>query len=308
MKIVKAILTCIYLFMLFCIGACEKPFLDEDLNKKEGTTIEQSQTVIFKMADFTEIPFTYISPGLQAGSSTCSRLEISIYSGEKRIKWLRQVNSDDNFGTMYADIPTGTYRIIALAHNCNGSATMTIPGRITFPKNKVTDTFFFSDILSVERGKTYALHLQRAVAAVQYILPKEKVKEVKTIEFKYTGGSSTLDGINGVGIVNSRQTEVREVPTEGIENGFYTTIYTFPKRDSKFLKVTVTLLNANDNVISSSLYSSVSIMKNGLLSLDDNRTHDESEEDENEEEVWTTDVYYTKSLSQLKLKMSWPKE
>ena len=84
-------------------------------------------------------------------------------------------------------------------------------------------------------------------------------QNVAQVEFRYTGGSSTLDAKGLEGCVNSRQTETREV-TEMMRTTPPTfAIYTFPRTDSEGLKIKVSFNDKNGNTLYEENYEEVQV-------------------------------------------------
>ena len=161
---------------------------------------------------------------------------------------------------MAHSLAAGTYKLVVMAHNCDGSATITSTEKVTFPNNKVTDTFFyFGDLVVSAERQTYDLTLTRAVAMVRLVLTDESIPEaVAKMKFYYVGGSSTFSPKDGYGCVNSKQTEIRAVSNDSIYE-----IYSLPHTEEDVLtKLTVTALDANDNTIKERVFENVPIVRN----------------------------------------------
>ena len=78
---------------------------------------------------------------------------------------------------------------------------------MTFPNNKVTDTFFYyGDLVVGTEKQSYDLTLTRAVAMFRLVLTDDEIPStVAKLKFYYLGGSSTFrltadpdwDAVNG---------------------------------------------------------------------------------------------------------------
>ena len=152
--------------------------------------------------------------------------------------------------------------MVVLAHSCDGIATMTDPAKITFPNNKVTDTFWYSDSITVEQDCTYQLKLKRAVAMFRLQATDAVTADVKMVRLYYTGGSSTFDAINGVGCVNSKQWENFNITDDMVGTVRNFEVYSFPKADNKGLNVTVTTHAKNSDRIFEKEIANVPIQRN----------------------------------------------
>ena len=99
----------------------------------------------------------------------------------------------------------------------------------------------------------------RLVAMFRLVLTDEDIpSNVAKVKFYYLGGSSTFSPASGVGCVNSKQTEYRAVAEDGVYE-----IYTMPHTEEDVLtKLTVTALDANDNIIKERLFENVPVVRN----------------------------------------------
>ena len=180
------------------------------------------------------------------------------------MKTVAQKEGDASYGTVALSLAAGTYRLVVIAHNCDGSATITSTEKVTFPNNKVTDTFYYyGDLVVGTEKQSYDLTLTRAVAMFRLVLTDDEIPStVAKLKFYYLGGSSTFSPKDGAGCVNSKQTEIRPVPADFV-SGTAFEIYTLPHTEDDVLtKLTVTALDANDNVIKERTFENIPITRN----------------------------------------------
>ena len=249
-------------FMLFALAllaaACEKPVIDEDL------VATKDANVILHFKQFEQEAFTRAATDI---TELCSRLNIAIFDAEgTKVKTVAQKEGDSSYGTVALTLTAGTYRLVVIAHNCDGSATITSEEKVTFPNNKVTDTFYYyGDLVVTSDVQSYDLTLTRAVAMFRLVLTDEEIpSNVAKLKFYYVGGSSTFSPKDGYGCVNSKQTEVRTVPADFV-SGTAFDIYTLPHTESDVLtKLTVTALDANDNTVKERIFENVPITRNQI--------------------------------------------
>ena len=275
------------LLFLLTFSACEKPILDETTG--EVVPSEANVVLRFTQYEWTEQrePFELarkwpsrdgqrrsqqeaFSVGSGSVAATraatnitelCSRLNIAIFDGDgTKVKTVAQKEGDASYGTVALSLAEGTYQLVVIAHNCDGSATITSTEKVTFPNNKVTDTFYYyGDLVVSNEKQTYDLTLTRAVAMFRLVLTDEEMpSNVSKFKFYYTGGSSTFSPSAGYGIVNSKQTEIRTLSEDGIYE-----IYTLPHTEEDVLtKLTITVLDANDNTIKERVFENVPVIRN----------------------------------------------
>ena len=175
---------------------------------------------------------------------------------------MAQKEGDASFGTVALTLAAGTYQLVVIAHNAEGSATITSTEKVTFPNNKVTDTFYYyGDLVVTSEVQSYDLTLSRAVAMFRMVLTDEEIPSTVTkFKFYYTGGSSTFSPSAGYGCVNSKQTEIRTVADDGTYE-----IFTLPHTEEDVLtKLTVTALDANDNTVKERVFENVPVTRNQI--------------------------------------------
>ena len=262
-----AILPSVYFFITLCFGiliaACEKLIIEEATEE----AVLNEANVVLRFTQYEQETFSVGSGSAAATRATtdvtelCSRLNIAIFDGDgTKVKTLAQKEGDASYGTVALSLAAGTYQLVVMAHNCDGSTTITSAEKVTFPNNKVTDTFYYyGDLVVGSEKQTYDLTLTRAVAMFRLVLTDESIPEnVAKFKFYYLGGSSTFSPSAGYGIVNSKQTEIRTVATDGVYE-----IYTLPHTEEDVLtKLTVTALDANDNTIKERVFENVPVIRN----------------------------------------------
>lgn len=248
--------TAILLALMAVLTACEKPLLDDAAAVSDAYLSEAN--VILRFTQFEQEAFTRAATDI---TSLCSRLNIAIFNSEgTKVKTVAQKEGDSGYGTVALSLAEGTYQLVVIAHNCEGSATITSTEKVTFPNNKVTDTFYYyGDLVVTSETQNYDLTLTRAVAMFRLVLTDENIPSaVAKFKFYYTGGSSTFSPKDGYGCVNSKQTEIRTVASDGVYE-----IYTLPHTEEDVLtKLTVTALDANDNTIKERIFENVPVVRN----------------------------------------------
>ena len=251
------------LILLFGLTACEKPVFSED---GSGGDSHAEANVILHFTQFEASPLTPLQEARGTRAATditelCSRLNIAIFDADgTKVKTVAQKSDDANYGTVALSLAAATYQLVVIAHNGDGSATISTTEKVTFPNNKVTDTFYYyGDLVVTGEKQSYDLTLTRAVAMFRLVLTDESVPAaVAKFKFYYVGGSSTFSPVEGYGCVQSKQTEIRTVADDGIYE-----IYTLPHSEEDLLtKLTVTALDANDNIIKERVFENVPVVRN----------------------------------------------
>ena len=254
-----------YLFIALAllVAACEKPILDE-----EDAVTRKEANVILHMTQYEQEAFGNSGNRAATRAATditelCTRLNIAIFDDDgTKVKTVAQKEGDASFGTVAMTLAAGTYQLVVIAHNGEGSATITSTEKVTFPNNKVTDTFYYyGDLVVTSEVQSYDLTLTRAVAMFRMVLTDDEIPSTVTkFKFYYTGGSSTFSPSAGYGCVNSKQTEIRTVADDGVYE-----IFTLPHTEEDVLtKLTVTALDANDNTVKERVFENVPVTRNQI--------------------------------------------
>jgi hypothetical protein len=242
----KLLNTLILLILIFAQTSCERVSFD-----KPGVDSHDGFELNFNVRNID-------TRGLADVSKVCNKINFAVYDSiGVRVKSVAQSSDNDkDFGLIKVSLPEGNYKVVVLAHNGNTNASTTKLNRITF-NGKVTDTFYHSDDILVKANSDYQMTLKRCAAKILFTVEDKVPDDVKQIKFYYTGGSSTLDGASGLGCVNSRQTELRDVKVEAHADSSVYELYTFPQYDNSCLSITVSCIDKSGNVVYESLFDDV---------------------------------------------------
>lgn len=247
---------------LLSFSSCEKADLSEYTDKP--TDIPGGVTVKFKVSKFEQLPFDEAGTRATAAvKDVCSRISYVFYTSDgTQQKIAHQKTTDSDFGTLSITLPQDSYRLVVIAHNGAGNPTFTSAEKISFPSNKVTDTFYCCEDIEVAEGKEYNLELKRAVAKFRLVIEDAMPTNVSQMKFYYTGGSSTFDAVSGYGCVKSRQTELRDVTADMTGKSTQFEVYSFPHAEEDALKMVVSALDASKNTIKERTFEDVPIQRN----------------------------------------------
>lgn len=252
------------LLMCLLFAACQKVDLGEETEVPEDKNL-----VTFKVKQFEQKDFDKAKSRATEISSLCKHIELIIYKDGARVNKVSQSADDKGYGTLSVALASGTYRAVILAHNQEKSPTTTEVSKISFGSD-VSDVFLWSQDITVEDGKELDVDatMHRVVAMVRIVTTDNIPSNVATMQFYYTGGSSTLDALTGIGCVKSRQTVKRTV-TEAMRGKPGTfEMYTIPRSDSETLHLEVTALDANGNTVCAKTFEDVPVTVNRISEYD----------------------------------------
>ena len=243
-----------FMLAVLILCGCEKMVIDNDVYSKGdnggNVTLHITQT-----EDATRSSVI---------SDVCGRLNVAVFdAGGQKVKAIAQTVADAGFGSVSMSLAAGNYTVVAIGHNCTGSATITSADKVTFPNNKVTDTFSYFGRLTVTGDRQDVdIRMKRAVAMIRLHLTDEMaaMNDVAQFKFYYLGGSSTFSPSAGYGCVNSKQTEYRACSDDGVY-----CLYTLPHAANDVLtKMTVTALDASDNALGEIIIENVPVTVNKI--------------------------------------------
>lgn len=245
----------------FFLSSCEKAFVENS-----GEETGEGKRIVLHLDMYDQLSFDdeCSTRAVTTMDKVCTRINMVVFQGDTKVKTINQTIDNDDFGKLSFVLPQGEYEVVIIAHSGNGAATITSE-KVTFPNNKVTDTFYTYLKLTVEESAEYTLQLKRAVAMFRLNIEDVIPDKVKQMKFYYTGGSSTFNAKTGYGCVNSKQTELRDVnDIIRSTNPASFEVYTFPHAEKGELKMTVSALNASSEIIVEKIFEKVPVAINQI--------------------------------------------
>lgn len=225
--------------------SCTRYELEENEVVGEGSNRLTLKVSPFQKSNFDVNPSSRSVVGV---NEVCSRIGFAVFdiNGKKVVSANQEVNSAMSFGTLQADLNDGVYDIVIVGHSTGGNATLSKPDSIRFTDNKLSDTFSYYERIAVNSSLTREITLKRSVAMFRLQLEERIPANIRYLKFYYSGGSSTLNAVTNLGRINSRQTELREIPESAYSssNNVFE-IYTIPHTLDDVLKITITGLAAD---------------------------------------------------------------
>ena len=253
----------ILLLAVLAIAACEKPILndmmdDEVTNHGGNVTLNFSATGAQTRATVTIGDYF-------------TKLNVMLFNedGTKYFDKVRtQYSSDENFGQLSLTLPAGEYGVVAVGHSSAKSATIKSMEMVQFTASdgqKLTDTFCYGGTVTVgDEPEQHQLTMNRMGAMVRFQFTDEEIPAQLThVKFDYTGGSANFNPTTSEGTTKSTQSETRPVAADDVYE-----IYTFPYLSSSgTLKVTVTALTAQGDVIKKRTLDAVPVTRNRITTF-----------------------------------------
>lgn len=249
------------LFMLFAavvFAACEK-YVAEDIANTQGSSVVNGNLVVKAECLQTK------AGEAQTLADRFERIGMAVFQDGKRVDYVNQSKSDNNFGTMSLDLPAGSYKLLVVAHSCSRSATTTNFNKVSFT-SPLSDVFAFQTTVEITtEAKTISATLTRATARVDFNISDAIPEHAASLMFNFTGGSLTLDAETMLGVASSVH---RVVETEITDRETKTySFYTFACPNDQKLKLEVSAYDSAGQLLGAKVFNDVTIEKNKVTSI-----------------------------------------
>ena len=197
-----------------------------------------------------------------------SKLNIMLFDadGEKAFDKVKtQLIDDDGFGQMNLSLAPGRYTIVAVGHSSIKSATIKSPVMVQFTASdgeKLTDTFCYCGAITVgDKPEYHDLVMSRVSAMFRLKITDDDIPEsFARMKFDYTGGSANFNPSTFEGTTKSTQSENRQRDATDTYSCF-----TFPYLATTCnLKMTVSALDADGNVIRQRKFDAIPVTRNKI--------------------------------------------
>jgi hypothetical protein len=237
---------------------CEKPIVGEVLNNE---TAEVRMT--FAPYDVEPLTRTNSASGLtRAGGVTraavadyATRLDVWLYEGGTEIQEVHQQSTDDGFASLSVRLEKSkTYTVYAVAHKAVGAATLS-NGVVSWPDDKVTHSFFYSQTFSPATTTTMECLMERIVGnfrlEVTDKVPEGVVRMTVDVGVSPTRWNVAGYGVNAVNRVSSFTPAVGSSPA--------LSVFLLAGDDEEKRDITVTAYDATDAVVQQRVFTDVPI-------------------------------------------------
>ena len=249
-KMVISVFMCVC-FMVSCSKE-ETPELNVSINR-DATMKDTTVTISFTRYEMA--PMTRA-----AVSDVATHIDLWVTDGETT-EAAHQSSSDANFGTINLSLEKSkTYTVYSVAHKGDGPATLT-DGIISWPDDKVKDTFWYTTSFSPATTTTINAEMQRIVAmfriettdAVPATAKKMRITQGDVYDRwnVSTGATHQLDRISTINISSTNA------------DGTATfNAYSIASDTQTMHTITVEALDANDTPIQSKTFVNVPLRNN----------------------------------------------
>ena len=232
------------LTMLFPLVSCSSGVIADF--EEEGDKEETSKTIKFRISPYETGKFR------SAAADAFSQLSFVLFPIDSEASRIEVIQSegDENFGTVSADIPFGSYEMVIVGHNCADAATVVSTDSIAFPQGKITDTFCHYQTLEVSKDTTSALNieLKRCVAKFEAVATDAIPEWIAQMHVVAEGGGVVLNAKTGLAAKEGAQEKRLDIPASFIgKTGKYFSTYTFLPSEKTDMTFTLSAIDAEGN-------------------------------------------------------------
>jgi len=184
-----------------------------------------------------------------------TRLDVWIYDGDTEVQAVHQQSTDEGFASLSVRLDKRkTYTVYAVAHKAGGAATLS-NGVVSWPDDKVTHSFFYSQSFSPATTTTLNCLMERIVGNFRLEIT-DKVPEAVTRMTVDVGVSPTRWNVAGYG-----ENAVSRVSsfTPAVGSSPMLSVFLLAGSDEEKRDVTVTAYDATDAVVQQRVFSDVPI-------------------------------------------------
>lgn len=184
-----------------------------------------------------------------------TRLDVWIYDGDTEVQAVHQQSTDEGFASLSVQLEKSkTYTVYAVAHKAAGAATLN-NGVVSWPDDKVTHSFFYSQSFSPATTTTLSCLMERIVGNFRLEVT-DKVPEGVARMTIDMGVSPTRWNVEGYG-----ENAVSRVSSFTPAGGSSPTLSVFmlAGNDEEKRDMTVTAYDGEDAVVQQRVFEDVSI-------------------------------------------------
>lgn len=253
---------CLLIFILSLVS-CEKS------DVIDGIDASKECKVSFSFFDYGKEPLK--QPRLQSLKSRKApeksvyfrRIDMALFrKSDNKLcyRFSRSDNSADNFGRIDTLIASGDYCLIAIASRAQGVVDIESPQKVIFPFGKATDMVYICTNITVDQKHTsFSEEMQHGVCQFRMIPSDASLATDRAIHVTMGSNcSSIFNPSTGLGIKQETPYNVTLKFTE-VKAGITIDTYAFLTSEKVTTNIQVDILNANDVIRRSLVFSDVEL-------------------------------------------------
>ena len=198
-----------------------------------------------------------VEPMMRAAvADYATRLDVWIYDGDTEVQAVHQQSTDEGFASMSVRLEKAkTYTVYACAHKAAGAATLS-NGVVSWPDDKVTHSFFYSQTFNPATTTTLSCLMERIVGNFRLEITDAVPEDVARMTVDMGVSPTRWDvggfGVNAVSRVSSFSPAVGASPT--------LSVFIIADGDEAELHdITVTAYDGEDAVVQQRVFTDVPI-------------------------------------------------
>jgi hypothetical protein len=185
-----------------------------------------------------------------------TRLDVWIYDGDTEVQAVHQQSTDEGFASLSVRLEKAkTYTVYAVAHKAGGAATLS-DGVVSWPDDKVTHSFFYSQTFSPATTTTLSCLMERIVGNFRLEITDAVPADVVRLTIDMGESPTRWDvggfGVNTVSRVSSFTLTAGSTPTASV-------FIIADGDEAESYNITVTAYDATDAVVQQRMFSDVPI-------------------------------------------------
>jgi len=184
-----------------------------------------------------------------------TRLDVWLYEGDTEIQAVHQQSTDEGFASLSVRLEKNkTYKVYAVAHKAGGAATLS-SGVVSWPDDKVTHSFFYSQTFSPATTTTMNCMMERIVGNFRLEITDAVPADVARMTVDMGVSPTRWDvggfGVNAVSRVSSFSPAVGSSPT--------LSVFVLAGSEEEKRDMTVTAYDGEDAVVQQRVFTDVQI-------------------------------------------------
>lgn len=177
------------------------------------------------------------------------------------------------FGTFTANLPVGTYTMVALgyAYNDGDVFTLTSPTEAAFTSERPREMFCGTQSVTVTNTNPLDLNvtLNRIVSGLTIQSTDNRPAGIAKIRTTYAKGGKSFNPTTGLALTDNGFTQTNN-PSAAIGSTIMVTSFPFLYTDEETMNITIEVLDNGDNVLFTHTVSNVSFKRNRKTILQGN--------------------------------------
>lgn len=181
----------------------------------------------------------------RAETNPASRMAFVLLDEDgKKVVDQEKGSDDKDYLTLRAEVPVGTYNLIAFGHNGSSNATIGTDATISFPGEKLTDSFLYYGELKLDEtvAKEKTVTLSRCVSRLAVKHTDAIPSNAATVEIVVSGAGNVLNAKTGFVDETCEQTITIQIPESVLgtrDNSFACYLFLEDKESTVDMEVTV---------------------------------------------------------------------